>query len=91
MNNRRPRSKPLSKFGQTGNPSLKQSAYKPRSASLVPPEDRLRAKDLAMTEGCSSGTARRLMRSGALGPVRGRNRRDRWVDRQAYNLWLDTL
>lgn len=60
-----------------------------RQASAVPPADRLRAKDLAGLEGCSPGTARKLMRSGELGPVRGRNRRDRWVDRQAYQSYLD--
>lgn len=60
-----------------------------RIPSSVPPSDRLRAKDVAALESCSPCTAGRLMRSGALGPVHGRNRRDRWVDRHAYLTWLD--
>lgn len=60
-----------------------------RSPSAVRPADRLRAKDLAALEGCSPGTARKLMRSGELGPVHGRNRRDRWIDRLAYQSYLD--
>lgn len=60
-----------------------------RPASQVPAKDRLHAKDLASLEACSAGTARRLMRSGALGKVNGRNARDRWVDRVAYQAWLD--
>lgn len=63
----------------------------PRPASHVPPADRLRAKDISQLEGCAPGTARRLMRTGVLGPVRGRNRRDRWIDRTAYRRWLDEL
>ncbi len=60
-----------------------------RPASQVPTKDRLRAKDLAQLEACSAGTARRLMRSEVLGKVNGRNARDRWVDRAAYQAWLD--
>jgi len=66
-----------------------QLLAKVRDTSAVPAGDRLRAKDLAGLEGCAPGTARKLMNSGRLGPVRGRNRRDRWIDRRAYRLWLD--
>jgi hypothetical protein len=62
---------------------------RPRKPSQVPPADRLRAKDVAQLEGCSLSTAGALIRSGQLGAINGRNRRDRWVDRQAYQLWLD--
>lgn len=60
-----------------------------RPASCVPAADRLHAKDLARLEGISPRTAYRLMR--IIGGLHGRNRRVRWIDRQAYNLWLDTL
>lgn len=60
-----------------------------RPASQVPAKDRLRIKDLACLEGVSIRTAGKLIRSGELGPVHGRNRRDRWIDRAAYQAWLD--
>ena len=60
-----------------------------RKPSQIPTSDRLRAKQIAELESCSISTAGQLIRSGDLGPVHGRNRRDRWVDRQAYRLWLD--
>ena len=62
---------------------------RPRKPSQVPAPDRLRAKDVAQLEGCSLSTAYGLIRSGELGPISGRNRRDRWVDRQAYQAWID--
>lgn len=67
----------------------KIAATVPRVASLVPTKDRLYAKLLAIEEGCSVRTARRLMSTGNLGAVHGRNARDRWIDRQAYQRWLD--
>lgn len=60
------------------------SVLRPPSSLAIPAADRLHAKELARLEGCSPGTARRLMRSGVLGPVYGRNARDRWVARAAY-------
>lgn len=62
----------------------------PRRPSDIPPADRLRAKDLARLESIAAGTARRLMHTGQLGPIHGRNLRDRWIDRQLYRHWLDT-
>ena len=47
------------------------------------------AKDLARAEGCSTDTARRLMHR--LGPIHGRNARHRWIDRQLYTRWLQTI
>lgn len=61
----------------------------PRPASAIPLGDRLHAKDVAALEGCSTSTAGDLIRSGDLGPIYGRNRRDRWVDRRNYQHWLD--
>lgn len=66
-------------------------SLKSRPASHVPPAERLRAKDLARMEGCSPGTARKLMRSGSLGRIHGRNRRDRWIDASLYHRYIDTL
>jgi hypothetical protein len=60
-------------------------------AAAVPAADRLRAGDLAQLEECSLRTAQRLMASGALGPVRGRSRRDRWIARPGYLAWCATL
>jgi predicted site-specific integrase-resolvase len=51
----------------------------------------MRAKDLAQAEGISISTARRLMHSGNVGPIHGRNQRDRWIDRRLYLSWLATL
>lgn len=59
--------------------------------AVVPPADRLHAKDLAALEDCSLSTARRLMHSGQLGRVRGRSTRDRWVTRSAYESFLQSL
>ncbi len=59
-----------------------------RPAHLVPVGDRLHAKDIALLEGFSPRTGLRLMASLALGRVHGRNARDRWVDRKAYEKWL---
>lgn len=61
----------------------------PRPASAIPASDRLRAKEIAALEDCSISTAGDLIRSGKLGPVYGRNRRNRWVDRRAYQTWID--
>lgn len=58
---------------------------------VVPVVDRLTAKRIAVAEGCSVRTARRLMASGVMGQVRGRNARDRWVARDGYEHWLTTI
>ncbi len=55
----------------------------------VPAEDRLHAKQIAELEECSIRTAQRYM--GAIGKVRGRSARDRWVSRADYTTWCSTL
>lgn len=70
-------------------PATLRAARSERAPSDIPFADRLRAKDLAALEKCSAYTAGQLIRSGKLGKVYGRNRRDRWIDRQAYRAWLD--
>lgn len=61
-----------------------------RQPSEVSALDRLYAADIAQLEKISKYTAGELMRSGQLGTVHGRNQRDRWVDRRAYQQFLDT-